>query len=105
MGKPALEILNLIPGTDVRESHAPCCGIAGTYGYKVEKYQIGMDVGAELFEFVSEQGSGVKMTACDSETCRWQMEHGTDLPSRHPIEFLAAAYGLFDLEKRELTKE
>ena len=105
VGKPALEILNLIPGTDVRESHARCCGIAGTYGYKVEKYQIGMDVGAELFEFVREQGSGVEMTACDSETCRWQMEHGTDLPSRHPIEFLAAAYGLYDLEKRELTKE
>ena len=105
VGKPALEILSLIPGTDVRESHARCCGIAGTYGYKVEKYQIGMDVGAELFEFVREQGSDVEMTACDSETCRWQMEHGTDLPSRHPIEFLAAAYGLYDLEKRELTKE
>lgn len=103
VGKPALEILSLIPGVDVRESHARCCGIAGTYGYKVEKYQIGMDVGAELFEFVREQGNGVEMTACDSETCRWQMEHGTDLPSRHPIEFLAAAYGLYDLEKRQLA--
>ena len=58
-----------------------------------------------VFEFVREQGSGVKMTACDSETCRWQMEHGTDLPSRHPVEFLAAAYGLYDLGKRQLTKE
>ncbi|MCB9421799.1 MAG: anaerobic glycerol-3-phosphate dehydrogenase subunit C [Ardenticatenaceae bacterium] len=105
IGKPALEILSLIPGVDVRESHARCCGIAGTYGYKAEKYQIGMDVGAELFEFVREQGSDVTMTACDSETCRWQMEHGTDLPSRHPIEFLAAAYGLYDLEKRQLTNE
>jgi glycerol-3-phosphate dehydrogenase subunit C len=105
VGKPALEILELIPGTDVRESHARCCGIAGTYGYKVEKYQIGMDVGAELFDFVKSQGQTVEMTACDSETCRWQLEHGTDLPSRHPIEFLAAAYGLYDLEKRELTKE
>jgi glycerol-3-phosphate dehydrogenase subunit C len=103
IGKPALDILLLIPGLDVRESHARCCGIAGTYGYKVEKYQIGMDVGQELFDFVRSQGEAIHYTACDSETCRWQLEHGTGLPSRHPIEFLAAAYGLYDLETRKLT--
>ncbi|RME82930.1 MAG: anaerobic glycerol-3-phosphate dehydrogenase subunit C [Caldilineae bacterium] len=101
VGRPAAELLALIPGLDVRVSTARCCGIAGTYGYKREKYQIGMDVGAELFEFVREQGREVRMTACDSETCRWQLEHGTGLPSRHPIEVLAAAYGLYDLERRE----
>ncbi len=105
VGKPALEILDLIPGVDVRESNARCCGIAGTYGYKVEKYRIAMGVGSELFDFVKAQGSDVEMTACDSETCRWQLEHGTDKPSRHPIEFLAAAYGLYDLEKRALINE
>jgi glycerol-3-phosphate dehydrogenase subunit C len=103
VGKPAMEILALIPGLDLRESHARCCGIAGTYGYKTEKYQIAMDVGEELFHFVREQGFDVPYTACDSETCRWQLEHGTDLPSRHPIEILAAAYGLYDLEKRALV--
>ncbi|MCB0046511.1 MAG: anaerobic glycerol-3-phosphate dehydrogenase subunit C [Caldilineaceae bacterium] len=105
VGKPALEIMALIPELEIPESHARCCGIAGTYGYKTEKYQIGMDVGEELFQFVREQGDDVTMTACDSETCRWQLEHGTDLPSRHPIEVLAAAYGLYDLETRELTSQ
>jgi glycerol-3-phosphate dehydrogenase subunit C len=103
IGKPALEILALIPELQLRESHARCCGIAGTYGYKSEKYQIAMDVGAELFDFVRDQGSEVRYTACDSETCRWQLEHGTAIPSRHPIEILAAAYGLYNLEKRALT--
>ena len=103
IGKPALEILGLIPGIETRESHARCCGIAGTYGYKTEKYQIAMDVGEELFSFVREQGPTVRYTACDSETCRWQLEHGTAIPSRHPIELLAAAYGLYDLEKRALV--
>lgn len=102
IGQPALEILGLIPGLDLRQSTARCCGIAGTYGYKVEKYQIAMDVGQELFEFVAAQGSNVTFTACDSETCRWQLEHGTAIPSRHPIEILAAAYGLYDLERRRL---
>ncbi len=100
VGKPALEIMEMIPGLDMAESHARCCGIAGTYGYKTEKYQIAMDVGEELFRFVREQGDDVKYTACDSETCRWQLEHGTDLPSRHPIELVAASYGLYDLDRR-----
>lgn len=103
IGKPALEILGLIPGLDLRESNARCCGIAGTYGYKVEKYQIAMDVGEDLFHFVRGQGDGLRFTACDSETCRWQLEHGAGIPSRHPIEVLAAAYGLYDLERRALV--
>ncbi len=102
VGKPALEIMALVPGLDVRESRARCCGIAGTYGYKVEKYQIAMDVGEELFSYVREQGAKVEMTACDSETCRWQLEHGSGYPSRHPVEILAAAYGLYDVEHRLL---
>ncbi len=48
------------------------------------------------------KGPKLRMTASDTETCRWQMERGTDLPSRHPIEFLAAAYGLYDVETRTL---
>jgi glycerol-3-phosphate dehydrogenase subunit C len=107
IGKPALEILGLIPGLHLSESHARCCGIAGTYGYKSEKYQIAMDVGEELFSFVrnviQSEGQDVQYTACDSETCRWQLEHGTAIPSRHPIEILAAAYGLCDFEKRALV--
>ena len=108
IGKPALELLARIPGLDLRESQARCCGIAGTYGYKTEKYQIAMDVGRELFDYVASQANEsdsdsrgpVSFTACDSETCRWQLEHGTGLPSRHPIELLAAAYGLYDLQAR-----
>lgn len=103
IGSPALEIMSLIPQLDLRESHALCCGGAGTYVYKKEKYQIAMDVGAELFSFVKAQGADVTMTACNSETCRWHIETGTDLPCRHPIEVLAAAYGLYDLETRDLV--
>ena len=105
IGKPALEFLTLIPSLDVRESHARCCGSAGTYVYKKEKFEIAMAVGQELFDFVKEQGPEVQMTACDTETCRWQIETGTQLPSRHPIEILATAYGLYDLDQRVLTNE
>lgn len=92
LGKPAMDVLALVPGLQLDDSHADCCGIAGTYGLKKEKYQIGMDVGADLFEFVRESGSDLAL--CDSETCRWQITGATGVPSKHPIEILAEAYGL-----------
>jgi glycerol-3-phosphate dehydrogenase subunit C len=72
--------------------NARCCGIAGTYGLKAEKYDIAMAVGADLFAQVRE--SGAQTVACDSETCRWQITHGTGHASVHPIDFLHRAYGL-----------
>jgi glycerol-3-phosphate dehydrogenase subunit C len=92
VGKPALDLLALIPGLQVREMNARCCGIAGTYGLKVEKYDIAMAVGRDLFDQVA--ASGATTTVCDSETCRWQIAHGTKRPAAHPIEYLHRAYGL-----------
>ena len=92
IGKPALELFALIPGLEVAEMNARCCGIAGTYGLKAEKYDIAMAVGRDLFEQV--KASGAETVACDSETCRWQITHGTGRSSAHPIDFLHRAYGL-----------
>ena len=92
IGKPALELMALVPGLVVEESVANCCGVAGTYGLKEEKYQIAMDVGAGLFEQVRSNGSA--SCVCDSETCRWHIAHATDKPSVHPVEILHRASGL-----------
>jgi glycerol-3-phosphate dehydrogenase subunit C len=91
IGKPALELLALIPELEVRELNANCCGIAGTYGIKREKYEIAMAVGQSLFDQIS--GSGAGTVACDSETCRWQITHGSGHASVHPIDYLYRAYG------------
>jgi glycerol-3-phosphate dehydrogenase subunit C len=92
LGIPATEVMRLVPDLEVVESGVGCCGIAGTYAYKTEKYQIGMDVGRPLFEFVAREGAPV--VACDSETCRWQITHGTGVPAIHPVEIVAAALGV-----------
>ncbi len=90
IGSPALDLLGLIPGLEVSEQEAQCCGIAGTYGLKKEKYDIAMAVGRPLFESISELGAS--LAACDSETCRWQISHATGVPVVHPIELLYRAY-------------
>ncbi|MFQ3664391.1 MAG: anaerobic glycerol-3-phosphate dehydrogenase subunit C, partial [Chloroflexaceae bacterium] len=92
LGLPTLDVLGLVPGLTLVPSHASCCGIAGTYALKREKYQIGMDVGAGLFAFVRRSGSSLAL--CESETCRWQITHATGVASKHPIEILARAYGI-----------
>ena len=91
IGRPALDILELVPGLHMNESTSACCGLAGSYGYKAERYQIAMDVGAGLFDFV--RASGSDLAICDSEICRWQIAHGTGVAMQHPIELLREAYG------------
>ena len=92
IGKPALDLLALVPELRVIELNVDCCGIAGTYGIKKEKYDISMAVGAQLFREIRE--AKAEVAACDSETCRWQIEHGSGVHAVHPIELLYRAYGL-----------
>lgn len=94
MGLPAIDLMEMIPGVKVDHIQAECCGIAGTYGYKVEKYDIGMAVGKPLFDHI--KASGSKIAVCDSETCRWQIARATGAKMIHPVELLAKAYGLQD---------
>ena len=91
IGKPALDLMALVPELRVVENDATCCGVAGTYGLKREKYDIAMDVGAGLFRQVREHPAGA---VCDSETCRWQIEHATGVWTVHPVELLHRASGL-----------
>jgi glycerol-3-phosphate dehydrogenase subunit C len=74
------------------ESVASCCGVAGTYGLKREKYDIAMKVGAGLFEQIAQ--AAPDRAVCDSETCRWQIEHATGVRTVHPVEVLHRASGL-----------
>lgn len=92
IGTPALDLLALVPGLEVERSRAGCCGTAGTYGTKVEKYQIAMDVGRTLFEQVAEVRP--EFVVCDSETCRWHIAKSTGLPVYHPVQVLDHAYEL-----------
>jgi glycerol-3-phosphate dehydrogenase subunit C len=94
IGLPAMDLFALVPGLRAVDMDHDCCGIAGTYGLKKEKYDIAMRVGDELFQRI--EASGAAQTACDSETCRWQIASATSRPSRHPVEILAEAYAAAD---------
>jgi glycerol-3-phosphate dehydrogenase subunit C len=94
IGLPAMDLFALVPGLTAIDMDHDCCGVAGTYGLKKEKYDIAMAVGAPLFDRIRATES--PRAACDSETCRWQIETATGRPTRHPIEIVAAAYRAYD---------
>ena len=91
IGYPAMRLLRLIPGVQLEEVDEGCCGISGTFGMKVEKYDLSMKIGSRLFEAV--KAAGRDSVLADCETCRMQVEHGTGARSAHPIDILARAYG------------
>ena len=92
MGTPALQVLRLIPELDLHLSRSECCGVAGTYGVKREKYQIAFDVGEDLYQQVEELRPDLVIT--DSETCRWWLSQNTGVMTQHPIEIVARSMGI-----------
>ncbi len=87
----SMELLRLPPGYNVEEINAGCCGMAGSFGYEAEHYDVSMDIGRlQLFPAVAAKDSGWEV-AVMGVSCRQQIEHGTGRRSRHVVEVLQDA--------------
>jgi len=89
IGLPALDILRLIPGLQIENIEANCCGLGGTFGFKKEKYEISQEIGKDLAEAVERLNPEIILTDC--EGCRMQIRHLTGLKVLHPIQILKDA--------------
>ncbi|MDZ4165943.1 MAG: anaerobic glycerol-3-phosphate dehydrogenase subunit C [Smithellaceae bacterium] len=83
---PALEFLRLIPQLEVELIKADCCGLAGAFGFKKEKYDISQAIGADLALAIRDINPDLVLSDC--EGCRMQIHHLTGLPVTHPIQLL-----------------
>ncbi|HEX3031447.1 MAG TPA: heterodisulfide reductase-related iron-sulfur binding cluster, partial [Bacillota bacterium] len=86
IGKPWLSILKSVPGLEVLDLEAGCCGMSGTYGFRTEKYAISMGIGANVFTAIKEYQPDQVISECAG--CRMQIEHGTQAETLHPVEVL-----------------
>ncbi len=84
-----IDLLKRIPGLDLVILHSECCGIAGTYGFKNEYYDISQSIGQELFKRIERSEPEYVITDC--ETCKMQIEMNTPYETLHPISVLARA--------------
>ncbi|MBO0715571.1 MAG: hypothetical protein J2P59_12500, partial [Acidimicrobiales bacterium] len=67
-----------------------CCGLAGSFGYEADKYDLSMACGERaLFPRVREAGSGTAVVA-DGFSCRSQIAHGTGREALHLAQLLAS---------------
>jgi FAD/FMN-containing dehydrogenase/Fe-S oxidoreductase len=65
-----------------------CCGMAGSFGYEKEHYDVSMKVGElVLFPTVRQQPEEV-IIAAPGTSCRHQIKDGTGRKSLHPVEIL-----------------
>ena len=88
---PAMEVLAAIPGCETVEIQSGCCGMAGSFGFESEHFDISLDIGeiALLPAIRSEPGNFDVVT--EGVSCRQQIEHGTGKRARHLAEVLADA--------------
>ncbi|HEX3646947.1 MAG TPA: FAD-linked oxidase C-terminal domain-containing protein, partial [Pseudonocardiaceae bacterium] len=86
-------LLRRIPGVTVRELDAGCCGMAGSFGFEAEHYDVSMSVGEDrLFPSVRAAADDIVVVAT-GVSCRQQIKHGTGRRAWHPLVVLRAAAG------------
>ena len=90
IGRPWVHLLERIPGIRVKDLNAGCCGMAGTFGFKEEKYPVSMAVGQRLFDAIREENPESVVTECP--TCRMQIAHATSYRAIHPAEILLTSW-------------
>ncbi|WP_025764677.1 FAD-binding and (Fe-S)-binding domain-containing protein [Dyadobacter tibetensis] len=65
-----------------------CCGMAGSFGYEEEHYEVSMQVGElVLFPTIRQQPESVLIAAAGT-SCRHQIKDGTGRKAQHPVEIL-----------------
>ena len=84
-------LLSRIPGAEVAEVDAGCCGMAGSFGFEAEHYDVSIQVGEDrLFPAVRAEPEDT-VVAATGVSCRQQIQHGTERRAMHPVELVRSA--------------
>jgi len=87
--QPTVKMLGLPTAHNVSVIDSSCCGMAGAFGYEKAHYDLSMKIGElRLFEAVREKPPGSFTLSAAGFSCRHQLEHGTGVQAKHPIEVL-----------------
>lgn len=88
---PTKKILQLPSNYKVQMIPSGCCGMAGSFGYEKEHYEVSMKIGElVLFPTVRETPESTLIAAAGT-SCRHQIKDGTKRKALHPVEILFSA--------------
>ncbi len=87
----SVRMLSLPRNYTVTTIPSGCCGMAGSFGYEREHYEISQKIGElVLLPTVRKQGEEV-IIAAPGTSCRHQIKDGTGRKAQHPVEILYEA--------------
>jgi FAD/FMN-containing dehydrogenase/Fe-S oxidoreductase len=83
--------LQLVPGVTVKPIDSSCCGMAGSFGYEAEHYDVSMKM-AERSLLPAVRGAPADaLIVADGTSCRHQIEDGASRGALHVARVLEAA--------------
>jgi FAD/FMN-containing dehydrogenase/Fe-S oxidoreductase len=84
-------LLERIPGAEVVELDAGCCGMAGSFGFESEHYELSMQIGeSRLFPALRTEDAET-LVAATGVSCRQQIAHGVGVQPHHPVQIVRDA--------------
>ncbi|MFB6268737.1 MAG: LUD domain-containing protein [Halobacterium sp.] len=76
-------------GYDVVTSDVECCGMAGSFGYKSEYYELSVDVGETLRDQFEAPTAADREVVASGASCHEQLGSLLARENRHPVELIA----------------
>lgn len=89
--QPTRIMLSLPKNYTVQEIASGCCGMAGSFGYEKEHYDLSVKIG-EMVLFPAVRSAEEKVViSAPGTSCRHQIKDGTGKTAKHPVEVLYEA--------------
>ncbi len=85
---PTEKILGLPANYKVELINSGCCGMAGSFGYEVEHYEVSMKVGELVLLPEVRKQREETIIAASGTSCRHQIKDGAQRIAKHPVEVL-----------------
>ncbi|MBD0350544.1 MAG: FAD-binding protein [Flavisolibacter sp.] len=80
--------LSIVPNYKVAEIPSGCCGMAGSFGYEAEHYDVSMKIGSLVLFPTIQKLPDHAIIAASGTSCRHQIKDGTGKVSQHSAEIL-----------------
>jgi Fe-S oxidoreductase len=85
------KMLSMPSNYTVESIPSGCCGMAGSFGYEKEHYEISMQIGELVLFPAVRKNAATCSVAAPGTSCRHQIKDGTGVNALHPVEVLHAA--------------
>jgi FAD/FMN-containing dehydrogenase/Fe-S oxidoreductase len=83
--------LRAVPGLDASVIESSCCGMAGTFGYEAEHYDVSMRMAERDLLPAVRAAAQDTLVVADGMSCKHQIAHGAERRAMHVAEVYAAA--------------